>query len=64
MNSLPLFFFQTLKGNYYTYDIPAALKSQLDDYMGNPDNYETLFSLLYTLYSIPNIFIPLFGKQK
>jgi MFS family permease len=29
--------------------------------MGNPDDYETLFSLLYTVYSIPNIFLPFFG---
>mmetsp|Transcript_26228 Transcript_26228/g.38868 ORF Transcript_26228/g.38868 Transcript_26228/m.38868 type:complete len:571 (+) Transcript_26228:73-1785(+) len=48
-------------GNYYCYDIPAALKTQMDDYMGNPGNFETLFSLLYTVYSIPNIFLPFFG---
>ena len=29
--------------------------------MGNPDNFETLFSLLYTVYSIPNTVLPLFG---
>jgi MFS family permease len=29
--------------------------------MGNPGDYETLFSLLYTVYSIPNIFLPFFG---
>mgnify|MGYP003385567793 FL=1 len=29
-------------GNYYSYDIPAALKTQLDDYMGNPAEYEVL----------------------
>mmetsp|Transcript_1682 Transcript_1682/g.2961 ORF Transcript_1682/g.2961 Transcript_1682/m.2961 type:complete len:576 (+) Transcript_1682:21-1748(+) len=48
-------------GNYYCYDIPAALKTQLDDYMGNPDDYETYFNLLYTVYSIPNIFLPFLG---
>jgi MFS family permease len=48
-------------GNYYAYDIPAALKTQLDDYMGNPDDYETYFNLLYTVYSIPNIFLPFLG---
>lgn len=48
-------------GNYYSYDIPAALKTQLDDYMGNPSNYETYFNLLYTVYSIPNVFLPFFG---
>lgn len=50
-----------LMGNYYCYDIPAAIKTQLEDYMGNPGDYETLFSLLYTVYSIPNIFLPFFG---
>jgi MFS family permease len=47
--------------NYYCYDNPAALKTQIDDYMGNPSDYETMFSLLYTVYSIPNIFLPFFG---
>lgn len=29
--------------------------------MGSPSNFELLFNLLYTLYSIPNIFLPFFG---
>ena len=48
-------------GNYYSYDIPAALHTQLDEYMGKPGNFETLFSLLYTVYSVPNIILPFFG---
>ena len=48
-------------GNYYSYDNPAALKTQIEDYMGDPDDYETLYSLLYTVYSIPNVFLPFFG---
>ena len=48
-------------GNYYSYDIPAALNSQLDDYMGDPSDYESLFALLYTVYSVPNCFLPFFG---
>jgi MFS family permease len=48
-------------GNYYCYDIPAALNSQMDDYFGKPDDYATLFSLLYTVYSIPNVILPFFG---
>lgn len=48
-------------GNYYCYDNPAALKTQIDDYMGNPGDYETMFSLLYTVYSIPNVILPFFG---
>lgn len=48
-------------GNYYCYDIPAALHSQMDDYMGKPSDFETLFSLLYTVYSVPNVILPFFG---
>lgn len=48
-------------GDYYCYDIPAALHTQLRDYMGKPSNYETLYSLLYTLFSVPNIVLPFFG---
>ena len=42
-------------GNYYAYDIPAALHTQLYDSLHKPSDFETLFSLLYTVYSIPNI---------
>jgi MFS family permease len=65
-------------GNYYCYDNPAALHTQLEQWVGKPSNYgksfiiiiiiiiiilllETLFSLLYTVYSIPNCFLPFFG---
>lgn len=48
-------------GNYYCYDIPAALHTQMKDYFGSPSDFETLFSLLYTVYSIPNIVLPFFG---
>jgi hypothetical protein len=41
-------------GSYYCFDIPAALKTQIDDYFGNPEDYEFNFSLLYTLYAAPN----------
>ena len=44
-----------LIGSYYCYDIPAAIKTQLDDYMGNPSDYELKFGLLYTLYAAPNV---------
>jgi hypothetical protein len=42
-------------GSYYCFDIPAALKTQIDDYMGDPGDYEIKFSLLYTLYAAPNV---------
>ena len=48
-------------GNYYCYDIPAALHSQMDDYFGKQSDFETYFSLLYTVYSVPNIILPFFG---
>jgi len=48
-------------GNYYCYDIPAALHSQMDDYFGKPSDFETYFSLLYTVYSVPNVVLPFFG---
>jgi MFS family permease len=48
-------------GNYYSYDIPAALNTQLDEYFGKTEDFEIYFSLLYTLYSIPNIILPFFG---
>lgn len=47
--------------NYYCYDIPAALHQQFEDYMGNDENFETYFQLLYTLYSVPNVILPFFG---
>ncbi len=49
-------------GSYYCLDIPAALKKQIGDYFRGPeDEYEHMFSLLYTLYAIPNTILPLFG---
>ncbi len=50
-----------LVGSYYCFDIPSAIKQQIDDYYGDPGNYETMFSLLYTLYATPNVILPFFG---
>jgi MFS family permease len=50
-----------MMGDYYCYDIPAALKSQLGDHMGNPTNFETSYALLYSVYAIPNIILPFCG---
>mmetsp|Transcript_10852 Transcript_10852/g.23980 ORF Transcript_10852/g.23980 Transcript_10852/m.23980 type:complete len:664 (+) Transcript_10852:70-2061(+) len=50
-----------MTGSYYAYDIPSALHQQLQDYMPPSSNYETNFNLLYTVYSIPNVILPLFG---
>ena len=45
-------------GNYYCFDNPAALKTQMEEYAGID---ETEFNMLYTVYSIPNIILPFFG---
>ncbi|KAL9188886.1 hypothetical protein ACHAXT_011376 [Thalassiosira profunda] len=50
-----------MTGSYYAYDIPSALHQQLQDYMPESDQYETNFNLLYTVYSIPNVILPLIG---
>ena len=56
-----------MTGSYYAYDIPSALHQQLQDYMSpsttddDSNSYETNFNLLYTIYSVPNVILPLFG---
>jgi MFS family permease len=59
---LVLFFTSLMMiANYYAYDIPAALNSQMDEYFGQKSDFQTSFSLLYTLYSVPNVILPFFG---
>ena len=54
-----------MSGPYYAYDVPSSLHQQLEDYMPTPSpsssSYETRFNLLYTVYSVPNVVLPLFG---
>ena len=47
-------------GNYYCFDNPTALHTQVNDHMGwkNDDEY----SLLYSIYSLPNCVLPFFGR--
>ncbi|GMH95609.1 hypothetical protein TrST_g6790 [Triparma strigata] len=47
-------------GNYYCYDNPASLHNSMQTLMPST-NFETYYSLLYTVYSIPNIVLPFFG---
>lgn len=50
--------------DYYIYDIPAVLKSQLVSSFSNnygSDNSEFIYSMLYTVYALPNIILPLIG---
>lgn len=49
-------------GNYYCYDIPAALNVPLRDWLGSDYNtFQWQLNLLYTVYSLPNVFLPLLG---
>ena len=48
-------------GNYYCFDIPSVLYEQLSQYFHQLSFFDLRFNLLYILYSIPNIVIPLFG---
>ncbi|KAF9920262.1 hypothetical protein FBU30_009928 [Linnemannia zychae] len=50
-----------LFGNYFAYDNPAALNTQLQKYLGIPYNdYQYLLSTLYSVYSLPNTILPFF----
>ena len=45
-------------GNYFCYDFPAVLEESLEHYFNiKPVQY----NLLYSVYSLPNIVLPLFG---
>uniref|UniRef100_A0A7S1BCL9 Lysosomal dipeptide transporter MFSD1 n=1 Tax=Corethron hystrix TaxID=216773 RepID=A0A7S1BCL9_9STRA len=48
-------------GSFYSYDIPSALHEQLRERMTASNNFETYFNLLYTVYSVPNVLLPLLG---
>jgi MFS family permease len=52
-------------GNFYVYDTPSALKEQLESRFiragSSKDNFEYLFGLLYSAYSVPNILLPFLG---
>lgn len=50
-----------MSASYFSYDIPSALHEQLLNYMPQTPNFERNFNLLYTVYSIPNVILPLFG---
>ncbi|KAJ3024789.1 UNVERIFIED_CONTAM: hypothetical protein HDU68_007777 [Siphonaria sp. JEL0065] len=49
-------------GNFYAYDLPAALNKPLQAYLNATDEtYQYQLNLLYSLYSLPNIVLPFFG---
>ena len=45
-------------GVYYCYDLPAALSS---DFKGLAGGSSTHYELLYSIYSLPNIVLPVAG---
>ena len=49
-----------LCGDYYSYDTPYACKELLGEQLSqySQQEYQYLFNLLYTVYQIPNIFLP------
>ncbi|ORZ32202.1 major facilitator superfamily domain-containing protein [Catenaria anguillulae PL171] len=49
-------------GNYYCYDLPAALNVPLRKLLGSSYSvFQWQLNLLYTIYSAPNILMPLIG---
>ncbi|KAJ3110386.1 hypothetical protein HDU96_006652 [Phlyctochytrium bullatum] len=49
-------------GNYYAYDLPAALNKPLQDFLNEEDDaYQYQLNLFYSLYSLPNIVLPFLG---
>ena len=51
-----------LMGDYFAYDVPYAIKEDLKAKFQDTlsiDQFKTYFDLLYTVYIIPNIFLPL-----
>ena len=50
-----------MTGNYYCYDNPSALYQQLKSTFDDLPSFDYYFDLLYSVYSIPNIFLPMAG---
>jgi MFS family permease len=49
-------------GNYYAYDTPGAINTALRDWLGSsPSVFPWQLNFLYSVYSLPNIFLPLIG---
>lgn len=48
-----------LLGSYFCYDNPNALSNQLNKHVTN--NNDIKYNMLYSVYSYPNVILPLFG---
>lgn len=50
-----------MMGNYYCFDIPAAMKDSMSQHFQeyySQDSYEILYNTLFTAYSLPNVILP------
>ncbi|KAJ3171970.1 hypothetical protein HDU88_006780 [Geranomyces variabilis] len=48
--------------NYYCYGIPASVNTQLRAWLDSPyDKFQWQINLLYTVYALPNVILPLVG---
>ncbi|KAI9297975.1 MFS general substrate transporter [Neoconidiobolus thromboides FSU 785] len=48
-------------GNYYAYDLPAALNLQIKDILKSENQeWQVQLALFYSLYSLPNVVLPFF----
>jgi MFS family permease len=53
-----------LFGNFYAFDTPASLNIPLREYLGvDYENWQYYLNLFYSVYSFPNMFLPLLGGQ-
>ena len=51
-----------LFGNYYCYDIPGSLNTQLRTWLGRPqEEWQFEMNGLYAAYSFPNLIVPIVG---
>ena len=48
--------------DYYAYDVPGSIATSLKEWLeASDDDFSYQLNLLYTIYSLPNIFLPLAG---
>ena len=50
-----------LIGSYFWYDLPNSLSDLIEKYITHETDSEVKYNQLYSIYSYPNIILPLFG---
>ena len=50
-----------LTGSYFWYDLPNTLSDLIEKYITHETDSEVKYNQLYSIYSYPNIILPLFG---